>query len=169
MPGPPANRNSGSGDLRRLIAGTRATCSATFRPPGAAGFSGTSRVPHSALSTVKCAASSSEHGESDSDAAFDAESEASAGPVVSADSAIPASAAPKRACLKRNRRRGDGVVFKRGGRLMHAHPGQVRPISLSRRAGLGLPAGHRPRNLVAAFGESDDRPYNTQPSTQPPD
>ncbi len=43
VPGPPAIRNSGSGALLRLIAGTRATNSSILRPSGSSGFSATSK------------------------------------------------------------------------------------------------------------------------------
>src|SRR5262245_13621195 len=65
IPGPPARTNNGSLALRRLIAGARAMKREIMRPCGAAGFSGTSSVPHSAASTLKCDASSIWHGASD--------------------------------------------------------------------------------------------------------
>src|SRR5688572_13557158 len=48
VPGPPAMRNSGSGALFRLMAGTRATNSSILRPCGAPGSSAISKLPHSA-------------------------------------------------------------------------------------------------------------------------
>src|SRR2546430_7348597 len=58
---------SASGCLRRLIAGTRATCRGMCRPAGSCGFSATDSTPHSAATTVNrngcssCRSRSEEH------------------------------------------------------------------------------------------------------------
>ena len=62
VPGPPAIRNSGSGFLLRLMAGTRATNSSIVRPSGSSGFSATRSSPHSAVSASMRAGCSSRHG-----------------------------------------------------------------------------------------------------------
>src|SRR5882762_10136392 len=56
--------NSGSACLRRLIAGTRATCRPMCRPERSCGFSATDRTPHSAGTTVRCSGCSSSQAES---------------------------------------------------------------------------------------------------------
>src|ERR1700722_9926597 len=64
MPGPPAITKSGSGCLRRLMAGTRAKATPIWRPPGLAGFSGTVRTPQSADTTLSFWGCSSWQGDS---------------------------------------------------------------------------------------------------------